>query len=122
MHLYGLRILYYISDRFTDRIVPWVHYIPVQVDLSDLYDTLLFFRGDLHGNNAHDDLARKIAIAGREWSLRFWRKEDLTAYMFRYVFLGYASNKRLHCCRLFLEYARVMSPERDKMSYRHVDS
>jgi hypothetical protein len=73
------------SGRFTDRIAPWVHYIPVQVDLSDLYDSLLFFRGDLHGNNAHDDLARKIAVAGREWSLRYWRKEDLTAYMFRYV-------------------------------------
>ena len=69
--------------RFTDRIAPWVHYIPVQVDLSDLYDSLMFFRGDLHGNNAHDDLARKIASAGREWSLRYWRKEDLTAYMFR---------------------------------------
>lgn len=71
------------SGRFTDRIAPWVHYIPVQVDLSDLYDSLLFFRGDLHGNNGHDHLARKIALAGREWSLRFWRREDLTAYMFR---------------------------------------
>ncbi|KAG5653815.1 hypothetical protein H0H81_010283 [Sphagnurus paluster] len=68
---------------FTDRIAPWVHYIPVQNDYSDLYDSLLFFRGDLDGRNAHDDLAEKIATAGREWSLRFWRKEDLTAYMFR---------------------------------------
>jgi hypothetical protein len=73
-----------VFGRFTDRIAPWVHYVPVQVDLSDLYDSLMFFRGDLHGNNAHDELARKIAVAGREWSLRFWRKEDLTAYMFRY--------------------------------------
>jgi hypothetical protein len=57
----------------------------VQVDLSDLYDSLLFFRGDPSGNDNHDDLARKIATAGREWSLKYWRKEDLTAYMFRYV-------------------------------------
>ncbi|KAF8880624.1 glycosyltransferase family 90 protein [Infundibulicybe gibba] len=91
---------------FTDRIAPWVHYVPVQIDLSDLYDSLLFFRGDLNGENAHDDLAKRIAYAGREWSQKFWRKEDLTAYMFR----------------LFLEYARVMSPERDAMSYNHWDS
>ncbi|KAF5381689.1 hypothetical protein D9615_005598 [Tricholomella constricta] len=85
---------------FGDRIMPWIHYIPVQVDFSDLYDSLLFFRGDLHGENAHDELAREIAMAGRDWSLRFWRKEDLAAYMFR----------------LFLEYARVMSADRLEMN------
>ncbi|KAG5353292.1 hypothetical protein C0989_008510 [Termitomyces sp. Mn162] len=68
---------------FTDRIAPWVHYIPVHADLSDLPDSLTFFRGDPNGDGAHDALAKKIAMAGREWSLKFWRKEDLTAYMFR---------------------------------------
>lgn len=88
---------------FTDRIEPWVHYVPVQNDLSDLFDSLVFFRGDPTGTNAHDDMARKIAYAGRAWSKKFWRKEDLTAYMFR----------------LFLEYARVMSTERPSMFYNH---
>jgi hypothetical protein len=69
--------------RFTDRVAPWVHYVPVQVDLSDLYDTLTFFRGGFGGEGAHDDMARKIATAGREWSKKYWRREDLTAYMFR---------------------------------------
>jgi len=78
----GTHITYF---RFTDRVAPWVHYIPVQVDLSDLYDSLVFFRGDPNGDNAHDDLARKIASAGRQWSKTFWRKEDLTAYMFRSI-------------------------------------
>ncbi|KAF9004548.1 glycosyl transferase family 90-domain-containing protein [Cyathus striatus] len=86
---------------YTDRIQPWVHYVPVHVDLTDLYDSLLFFRGDQAGKNSHDAMAKKIAYAGREWSKLFWRKEDLTAYMFR----------------LFLEYARVMSPDRLKMSF-----
>lgn len=77
-------VLYLLSSlRFTDRLAPWVHYIPVQNDFSDLYDSLIFFRGDPNGDGAHDDLARKIGYAGREWSLKFWRKEDLTAYMFR---------------------------------------
>ncbi|XP_006456003.1 hypothetical protein AGABI2DRAFT_77669 [Agaricus bisporus var. bisporus H97] len=86
---------------FLDRIQPWVHYVPVQVDLSDLHDALLFFRGDLYGEGSHHELARKIAHEGREWAKRFWRKEDMTAYAFR----------------LMLEYARVMSPERDSMSF-----
>ena len=85
-------------SRYTDRFQPWVHYVPVQVDLSDLLDTLYFFRGDPAGNNGHPDLAEKIAKQGREWSLTHWRKVDMTAYMFR----------------LFLEYARVMSEERDQ--------
>ncbi|EGO19794.1 glycosyltransferase family 90 protein [Serpula lacrymans var. lacrymans S7.9] len=42
---------------FTERIEPWVHYIPIQLDLSDLYDALVFFRGDPTGAGAHEDLA-----------------------------------------------------------------
>lgn len=69
--------------RFTERIQPWVHYIPVKIDLSDLYDSLTFFRGDLYGEGAHEELASKIALAGRHWTKKFWREEDITAYMFR---------------------------------------
>ncbi|KAK0482416.1 glycosyltransferase family 90 protein [Armillaria novae-zelandiae] len=88
---------------FTDRIIPWVHYIPIQGDYSDLWDALVFFRGDLKGDNNHEDLARKIASAGRDWSRNFWRKEDMTAYNFR----------------VFLEYARIMSTDRAEMTYFH---
>jgi hypothetical protein len=69
--------------RFTHRIAPWVHYIPIQIDYSDLYDALIFFRGDLSGHGAHEDLANKIAGRAREWSLKFWRKEDMVAYLYR---------------------------------------
>ncbi|KAJ7474737.1 glycosyl transferase family 90-domain-containing protein [Mycena latifolia] len=86
---------------FTDRIAPWVHYVPIQNSYADLLDALVFFRGDPSGANAHDDMARRIAGAGREWSRRYWRKEDLVAYMYR----------------LFLEYARVMSADRAGMSF-----
>jgi len=66
-----------------DRVAPWVHYVPVQINLSDLHDTLIFFRGGVDGEGAHEDLGRKIAIAGRKWSKNYWRQEDLTAYLFR---------------------------------------
>lgn len=85
---------------FTDRIEPWVHYIPVKYDYTDVHDSLTFFRGDLSGRGSHLDMASKIAKAGREWSKTFWRKEDMVAYMFR----------------LFLEYARVMREDRDSIT------
>jgi hypothetical protein len=62
-----------------------VHYVPVQNDYSDVLDALIFFRGDPAGARAHDAMAQRIAEAGRAWSLSYWRKEDLTAYMFRWV-------------------------------------
>ncbi|KAG1724296.1 glycosyl transferase family 90-domain-containing protein [Suillus paluster] len=86
---------------FTDRLSPWVHYIPIQIDYSDLYDALLFFRGDPSGRGAHEELGAKIARRGREWSRTFWRKEDMIAYLFR----------------LFLEYSRIMSEDRDALNF-----
>lgn len=74
------------SARFTDRVAPWVHYVPIQVDLSDLHDALLFFRGDASGVGSHEYMARKIAQAGRQWSKQFWREEDLVSYFFRLNF------------------------------------
>lgn len=71
--------------RYSDRVQPWVHYVPIQNDLSDLYDTFAFFHGNVNGHGGHDDLAERIATQGRSWSLNFWRKEDMIAYMFRSV-------------------------------------
>jgi len=86
---------------YADRIQPWLHYVPVKVDLSDLYDILTFFRGEDDWSNNNDALGASIAKAGKEWSRAFYRKEDMTAYMFR----------------LYLEYARLMSPERESLSF-----
>ncbi|SGZ26582.1 BQ5605_C024g09945 [Microbotryum silenes-dioicae] len=52
---------------YGDRIQPWVHYVPIKVDYSDLYDALTFFRG----------------LQGKEWARDHWRKQDMAAYMFR---------------------------------------
>ncbi|OCF46102.1 hypothetical protein I317_00192 [Kwoniella heveanensis CBS 569] len=97
---------------WTDRVQPWVHYVPIQLDYSDLYDAMVFFQGDHHSANADSDpeseshahsgggesaLAREIAEAGKEWARTHWRKEDLVAYMFR----------------LYLEWGRLMAPDRD---------
>ncbi|KAJ6578679.1 hypothetical protein DFH09DRAFT_913978, partial [Mycena vulgaris] len=84
-----------LGAKFSDRIAPWL-------GLSDLHDALVFFRGDLSGAGAHDVLARKIAAAGRDRSKTFWRKEDMV-------------NK---ISNLTLEYVRLMSEDREAMSYK----
>jgi len=91
----ALRTKACIPHRFTERLAPWVHYVPIQSDYSDLYDTLVFFRGDLAGRGAHEELAAKIAKEGREWSLAFWREEDMVAYLFRCVSGVFVGRSRL---------------------------
>ncbi|EJT98365.1 hypothetical protein DACRYDRAFT_90924 [Dacryopinax primogenitus] len=88
---------------YMDKIQPWVHYVPLKMDFSDLYDVLTFFRGDVAkgGEGAHDHLAQKIAEAGRNWSLTMFRKEDMVAYQWR----------------LFLEYGRLVSEDRENMNF-----
>ena len=103
----------WLSDRYMSRIAPWVHYVPIQVSYADLYDAVAFFR-------AHDELAARIAKAGRDWSQRFWRREDMTAYLFRYVIRRLGRIERwgiLTWPRLLLEYARVTSLDRASMDY-----
>ncbi|KAJ3886482.1 hypothetical protein GG344DRAFT_90871 [Lentinula edodes] len=63
----------------------------------DLYDSLTFFRGDSNGEGAQEELARQIALQDREWGKTYWRREDIIAYSYR----------------MFLEYARIMSLDRE---------
>ena len=103
-----------MSLRWTDRAAPWVHFVPVKLDYSELYDTLGFFRGLPDGTPGHSDLAERIANAGSDWVRKFWRSEvrrndihgdesvltmtqDVTAYTWR----------------MYLEYIRLMSDDRD---------
>lgn len=79
---------------YADRVQPWVHYVPLKVDYSDLFPILGFFQGSPYdGVGAHEELAEKIATAGSEWARDFWRWEDMQAYLLR----------------LLLEYARIMN-------------
>ncbi|GAA5880142.1 hypothetical protein JCM16303_001228 [Sporobolomyces ruberrimus] len=81
---------------YADRVQPWVHYVPLKVDYTDLFPILAFFQGSPYdGTGAHEELAEKIATAGSEWARDFWRWEDMQAYLLRLV----------------LEYARVRNRE-----------
>ncbi|GAA5894159.1 uncharacterized protein JCM6883_003736 [Sporobolomyces salmoneus] len=80
---------------WTDWAIPWLHFIPMQVDYSDMWDIMAFFRGGINGEGAHDHLGKEIASAGKEWVKECYRWADLEAYQFR----------------LMLEYGRLYTDE-----------
>ncbi|KPV75135.1 glycosyltransferase family 90 protein [Rhodotorula graminis WP1] len=87
---------------YSDRIQPWVHYVPVKVDYSDLYPVLAFFKGAPEdGRGGHDELAERIAAQGKQWADENWRWVDMQAYLLR----------------LLLEYARLVNRDDPHVSY-----
>ncbi|KAL7424320.1 hypothetical protein Q5752_000002 [Cryptotrichosporon argae] len=91
------------NEWYGEWLTPWYHYIPAQVDYSDLYSIMAFFEGapDTPQRN-HDDLARQIAENGHKFALEHWRWEDMQAYMLR----------------LLLEYNRLLADDREAASYQ----
>lgn len=90
-----------MPEWWNQRIAPWVHYVPIQLDYSDLHDALTFFRGDVQGKGGEDKLAEEIARAGLEWSQTHWRRVDMAAYT----------------ARLYLEWARLLAPNRSAADF-----
>lgn len=88
--------------------MPWVHYVPIKVDYSDLYDVMTFFVGTPDGRGSHDQEAAKLAAAGKEWARTHWRKED----MVRSVLVEAGSKLTIgiqasYMFRLMLEWIRL---------------
>ncbi|KAH8175738.1 glycosyl transferase family 90 domain-containing protein [Sarocladium implicatum] len=81
-----------------DRLIPWVHFVPLDLTLQDLHATLEFFAG---GSGTGDEAARFIAERGAEWADKALRREDMKLYLWR----------------LLLEWARVRDDRRDELSY-----
>ncbi|GMK54891.1 hypothetical protein CspeluHIS016_0114770 [Cutaneotrichosporon spelunceum] len=92
-----------MPEWYNDRIQPWVHYVPIKLDYTDLRDVLAFFAGDIEGEGGRDDLAENIGTSGRKWAEGFYRKPDMVAYVFR----------------LYLEWARLQAPSRSSMSFKY---
>jgi len=78
-------------------LLPWVHYVPLSLQLDEVAETVRFFRFEPDG----EALARRIAHESRAWARRTLRREDLEAWMFR----------------LLLEYARVTDGKRDSVGF-----
>ncbi|KAH9994593.1 glycosyltransferase family 90 protein [Xylariaceae sp. FL0662B] len=80
-----------------DRLVPWLHFVPMDNTYQDLYAILDYFTRDRKG----DKSARHIAEEGREWGSKVLRREDMLLYVWR----------------LLLEFARVCDEKRELLGY-----
>jgi hypothetical protein len=86
------------SEWHDDRLVPWVHFIPMDNTFRDLYPLLEFF-ADASGTG--DRAAELIADAGRNWANQVLRREDMKLYVWR----------------LLLEWARVCDENRHSLGW-----
>jgi Glycosyl transferase family 90 len=62
------------------RLLPWLHYIPLSMDMAELEDMLEFFFGT---GPRGDRVLEAIADEGRTWVRRALRRDDMRVYMYR---------------------------------------
>lgn len=94
---------------YDDRLMPWLHYVPIDGRLQGVHSTLAYFaglKGKINGREvempAKFGEASFIADQGRKWAEKALRKEDAEAYLFR----------------LLLEYGRVVDDRRDEIGFQ----
>lgn len=78
-----------------ERLVPWVHYIPVSMSMEELPEIVAFLTETPLGR----ERARHIGEQGRRWMREGMRVEDRAVYVLR----------------LLLEVGRVVDGERGKL-------
>ncbi|EGX52608.1 hypothetical protein AOL_s00007g391 [Orbilia oligospora ATCC 24927] len=69
-----------------DRLVPWVHYVPVSLGMEELESALDYFAHDAKGLG----YGEQIAMGGKEWAKKSLRPIDMTIYTYR-LLLEYAA-------------------------------
>jgi hypothetical protein len=71
---------------FYSELIPWVHYVPLREDLSDLMEKLAWAR-------EHDDEARRIAENGTAFAREHLLPEEILLYAYK-LLVKYASLQR----------------------------
>ncbi|TVY73129.1 Beta-1,2-xylosyltransferase [Lachnellula suecica] len=62
-----------------DRLIPWVHYVPIGLGMEELPETARYLLQDAEGK----EIAARIAKDSREWAERILRPVDLSAALLR---------------------------------------
>ncbi|OTA64156.1 glycosyltransferase family 90 protein [Hypoxylon sp. EC38] len=95
---------------YTERLMPWVHFVPIDLRYHALHSTMAYFiglknRGPINGRpqltEGRQEDARWIAEQGRKWADKAIRREDMEVYLFR----------------LLLEWGRVIDDNRDNLAF-----
>ncbi|CAG1987976.1 unnamed protein product [Fusarium graminearum] len=76
-----------------ERLMPWVHYIPVSQSLKELPELVTYLTSTERGQRLAEDIANR----GREWMGKAVREVDMAVYLYR----------------LLLELGRLQNPERE---------
>eukprot|EP00823_Brevimastigomonas_motovehiculus_P001155 TRINITY_DN11684_c0_g1_i1.p1 TRINITY_DN11684_c0_g1~~TRINITY_DN11684_c0_g1_i1.p1 ORF type:complete len:423 (+),score=97.60 TRINITY_DN11684_c0_g1_i1:80-1348(+) len=63
------------KEFYYDLMKPWVHYVPIKTDLSDVEDTISFLKDN-------DDLAERISQNGFDFAFKHLRMQDVTNYWY----------------------------------------
>ncbi|XP_020366799.2 protein O-glucosyltransferase 1 isoform X2 [Rhincodon typus] len=89
---------------FYSQLKPWVHYIPVNQDLSNVRELLQFVQ-------ENDHIAREIAERGRQFILEHLKMEDVSCYwkqlLMRYSkLLLYKPKKQKKYIQIFAKHER----------------
>ncbi|KAG6018384.1 hypothetical protein E4U43_002055 [Claviceps pusilla] len=96
---------------YSERLTPWLHFVPIDIRYHALHATVLYFTGtanrakmngiDMYVKGRPSD-AEWIARQGQRWAARALRKDDQEIYLFR----------------LLLEWGRLIDDQRDNIGYR----
>ncbi|KAF2786759.1 glycosyltransferase family 90 protein [Melanomma pulvis-pyrius CBS 109.77] len=99
------------SEWHNSRLIPWLHFVPMENSFVDVYGILDYFigtgvnfktkNGTELTEGAHDEEAKTIAMAGKDWAAKVLRREDMLIYVMR----------------LLMEYARVSDDQREKLGF-----
>lgn len=96
---------------YTERIQPWLHFVPIDPRYQALHSTYLYFTGTESRpkiNGRDTGMKGKLADAewiaqqGQKWADKALGERDMEAYLFR----------------LLLEWARLIDDHRDKIGFR----
>lgn len=95
---------------YSERVMPWVHFVPVDIRYQGLFSTFSYFtglrdKGEVNGRDpnmaARIGDAQWIAEQGKTWAARALRREDMEVYLFR----------------VLLEYGRLVDDKRDEIGF-----
>jgi hypothetical protein len=70
-----------LKEWHDERLVPWLHYVPVSLEMGDLPELVRWFLGTRRG----EQKAREVAEHVRECLNRAVREVDLKIYLWRLV-------------------------------------
>ncbi|KAL2259720.1 hypothetical protein VTK26DRAFT_6483 [Humicola hyalothermophila] len=94
------------KEWYSDRILPWIHFVPIDLRFHALHNTLAYFLGIEKEDRSimlrgRPEDGKWIADQGKRWAEKALRREDMEVYLFR----------------LLLEWGRVVDDRRDELRF-----